>query len=544
MALSDKNDWADGILSEVETQRDPTEVYTMSKEDLEGELMEEAAEAMVELEIAKEYRKTWARRRKTGARKLGASAQSFLSNASAFIASYSGIVELVKAADQQYGGLAYGTLSLFLSVAVMKEQQEETIENGLKRLSLEFPRLEILAGIYPSRQMQRLIGDVYKDGIDFARECARYYTRSSAGRLGRIMKTPLKPINRMVDSISEHLAEMRKESEVLMQTKIHEILRKNHELKRELSTVLAELKGARERVDEINLRALKSQQDQDAKNLSKLVSILQTGRLACYMDKDKHKRLLDDTFVPKAYNAKQSAPVLMSQSELSRDKEYQAWATCETSQLLLLSGRNWAGMRNQTTLNWLSPAVSLVLDQHQDSNKLVAYYFCQSTYRVREGGATPFNNIVAGLIYQISCKQRHILRSGELLQTLQDSFANEEDPVLSDEAHDSAVCNLCDHLLKVLNSLDDGTETILILDRIDECRLGQDILDPKEIIAGFARVVRAAKGVVKVFAVMDSSNKSCEISSRFRDKINKGDKIFSYRPNWDQESLRARRLNQ
>jgi hypothetical protein len=69
------------------------------------------------------------------------------------------------------------------------------------------------------------------------------------GRLGRIMKTPLKPINRMVDNISEHLAEMRKESEVLMQTKIHEILLKNRELKRELSTVLEELKGARERVD-------------------------------------------------------------------------------------------------------------------------------------------------------------------------------------------------------------------------------------------------------------------------------------------------------
>jgi hypothetical protein len=131
MALSEKNDWADGILSEVETQRDPTEVYTMSKEDLEGELMEEAAEAMVELEIAKESRKTWARRRKTGARKLGASAQSFLSNASAFIASYSGIVELVKAADQQYGGLAYGTLSLFLSV------RTPVSRNGYHRLTLK-----------------------------------------------------------------------------------------------------------------------------------------------------------------------------------------------------------------------------------------------------------------------------------------------------------------------------------------------------------------------------------------------------------------------
>jgi hypothetical protein len=63
----------------------------------------------------------------------------------------------------------------------MKGQYEEAIENGLKRLSLEFPRLEILAGIYPSKPLQRLIGDVYKDGIDFARECTKYYMKSSAG---------------------------------------------------------------------------------------------------------------------------------------------------------------------------------------------------------------------------------------------------------------------------------------------------------------------------------------------------------------------------
>lgn len=42
-----------------------------------------------------------------------------------FLESFSGIVEIVKAADQQYGGLAYGTLSVFLSVAVRKDSERK-----------------------------------------------------------------------------------------------------------------------------------------------------------------------------------------------------------------------------------------------------------------------------------------------------------------------------------------------------------------------------------------------------------------------------------
>jgi hypothetical protein len=293
----------------------------------------------------------------------------------------------------------------------------------------------------------------------------------------------------------------------------------------------------------MNRRALEKQQDQDTKYLSKLGSILQTDRFASHMDKDEHKRLLDNAFARKAYGKSQSAPVLMSESELDRDKEYQAWVTCETSRILLLSGHNWAGISSPTTLNWLSPAIDLVIDKYQDSDKLVAYHFCQATYRVKEGSAISFISVIASLIYQIISRQPHILRSGGLLQTIQDSFANEEDSELPSEAQDSVVDKLCNCLLKVLNSLDDGTEAMLVLDRIDECRLGREMLAPEVMMVGFARVVQAAKCVVKVFAIMDSSDEIRRISTRVGGKINKAYGVFYHRPNWDQESLRARKLN-
>lgn len=40
----------------------------------------------------------------------------FANNFSSFLQAYSGIVEIMQGADQQYGGLAYSTLSLFLIV--------------------------------------------------------------------------------------------------------------------------------------------------------------------------------------------------------------------------------------------------------------------------------------------------------------------------------------------------------------------------------------------------------------------------------------------
>jgi hypothetical protein len=43
-------------------------------------------------------------------------AQNFVRAFADFLGAYSGIVELVKGAGQQYGQLAYETLSLFLTV--------------------------------------------------------------------------------------------------------------------------------------------------------------------------------------------------------------------------------------------------------------------------------------------------------------------------------------------------------------------------------------------------------------------------------------------
>ena len=73
--------------------------------------------ASSELELAEAKNIAWSNKRNSGLRKFPALLQSFMTRFADFLEAYSGIVEIVKQADSQYGGLAYSTLSLLLLVS-------------------------------------------------------------------------------------------------------------------------------------------------------------------------------------------------------------------------------------------------------------------------------------------------------------------------------------------------------------------------------------------------------------------------------------------
>ena len=72
--------------------------------------------ASAELIRARIAQSSWITRRSMGLRKFPKKLQSFITTFSDFLECYSGIVEVVKQADSQFGGLAYSTLSLLLIV--------------------------------------------------------------------------------------------------------------------------------------------------------------------------------------------------------------------------------------------------------------------------------------------------------------------------------------------------------------------------------------------------------------------------------------------
>jgi hypothetical protein len=66
--------------------------------------------------IAREEHLKWQEARGTGLKKLSSTFQSFFTRFANFLAAYSGIVEFVRSASYPYGDVAYGTLSLLLTV--------------------------------------------------------------------------------------------------------------------------------------------------------------------------------------------------------------------------------------------------------------------------------------------------------------------------------------------------------------------------------------------------------------------------------------------
>ena len=63
--------------------------------------------------------------------KVGKATQTFASNFSSFLQAYSGIIEIMKGADQQYGGVAYSALSLLLIVGI-SSQKKHVLADGCR----------------------------------------------------------------------------------------------------------------------------------------------------------------------------------------------------------------------------------------------------------------------------------------------------------------------------------------------------------------------------------------------------------------------------
>ena len=133
--------------------------------------------------------------RAVGAKKVGRRAQNFIKAFADFLGAYSGIVELVKGAGQQYGQIAYETLSMLLTVClgmpvsqfvladkcqvvVNKCNNDTRIADFLSELRMSFPELGTLMEVYsPSSTIKERIVSVYTEVIIFARMATEYFGR-------------------------------------------------------------------------------------------------------------------------------------------------------------------------------------------------------------------------------------------------------------------------------------------------------------------------------------------------------------------------------
>lgn len=504
----DRDDWAQDTLAEFRKGSSQetlvasrtAKTFDCTKEDVENRIVEMDAEvndgedvastSEDALRNAQEKFSQWrlARRSGTG-RKIATGLQGFLVTFSDFLESFSGIVEIVKGADQQYGGLAYGTLSVLLTVAVRKNQREGAIEDALEELTYAFPRLRILKDLQPSERLQELVADVFCLVLKFARETATYFSSKSVRRVKEALK-PEKQKMKTMSRIRKQLHQVKEESDSLL---------------------LQHICDMRQEMEEMNVsvRSIKSvtsahRNSADVEYLSGIRTSLGVRIGASNLDLEKYKALLSRAFNNRRATIRK--PCETTFGSLAEEPVFTEWLQKEESQLLLAGGQNWH-KHNTRDLNWLSEGSVLLaehlLNQH-DEHHGVAWFLCQTDWTMTSRRKHTMQDLISSLTYQIVGMHPDKLR-GYRDQIQRAATSNE----WRSEDEEVALNAFATLLLGMLRQFDHRFMLSIVIDRLDQCRWS----DPDEVgwnmrfaIEGFLEVVEKADCRVKIMVVVDASS--------------------------------------
>ncbi|CAO2653297.1 Nn.00g027080.m01.CDS01 [Neocucurbitaria sp. VM-36] len=493
--LKDGNIWAKKVANpDIDDQPTPDDlavntedIYTMKKEDLDYQLDRLCRQVDTELENVRTSHVALKSQRARGVRKVSANAQGFLSDFSTFLTSYSGIVEIVKSADSQFGGLAWGTLSVFLSVAVLKQEREDEINRAILEFSRHCPRLRILKEIYPDEDLQRHIAEMYTSVIQFARSATLFYQR---GSLRRIVSSsnPREKVSETIQVIQTGLVNIRRDCEALMQQRVYELSKQAESLKEELARVNRSL----ERTDH----------DRNVKHMTKLRERLQIPNGLSTSSFSYRSLLASAVFQQQSRGA--TYPTVLTNNKLEEDAVVNRWLQDIDTGILFLSGKNAAWV-NQTTLNWLSQASVLMMERFREEGKYMAYVFCQTKSLLAEKDKPLIRSVFAYLALQL-LEKRAIDRQridSDIESTISGDHWNSDDEYDTIQAGTRLIN-------KALHTFGNDETVYLVIDRVDQCRWPHDTemmrLGVCDVLDSLLSLVLTAPCKLKILVVSASTS--------------------------------------
>ena len=501
--------------------KDIAKIYAITKEELLFELNDDNAqdlssEAAARLGVANIARSRWRyERQSTRHRKAGVGLQKFLSTFGEFLESYAGIVEIVKGADQQYGGLAYGTLSILLSVAVRKQQKEDGLEDALEELRFAFPRLNTLHRLGPNVQMKELIAKVFAEVIVFARETTEYYHSKS-----RRFKDAVLPASRRSDTMSKirkHLGQIREESEVLMLERIEGMSNTIEQLNRQVGSVHLAVRTNKSSADHAHLADLRRRIGVKDSSINR--------------DTKTYKERLSDAF--SSPSDKHGTPSEITWALFEEDNLFAQWLHSEQSCFILLGGINLDAF-DCKTLNWVSFGSTLVVERLQKQDECVAYFYCQTDWTVHTQSRRSLQQVMASIVYQIACCHEDLLRSKtDSIEAAMRSKAWNE--TLNDDVVLECMAGL---LLELLSAFGKDRPLTIVLDRLDQCRWnegpGQEGFKLECALEWLLEVVKGADCLVKILVVVDS-HPALKLRGPSEQYAKRAKGRLLFRPDWTHE---------
>ena len=522
--LKDRDAWAKKVASHDSDEEatlydfsiDSENIYEITKEDLEARIDQLRKQVETELAHADASRRTLKDRRERGVHKLSVNIQGFLVDFSLFINGYSGIVEMVKAADNQFGGLAWGTLSVFLSIAARKQEREDEINRTIVEFSRHCPRLRILREIYPDEGLKRHIGEIYANIIDFARSATVYYQRRSIGRVIS-SSNPKAKVTQTIEDIQTSLVNIRQDCEALMQQRVHELSNQVENLKEQLVRMNTSLE--------------RNQRNRNAKYMARLRDCFNIPD-GLASDISPYKSLLFNAIFQQSCGS--SYPTLMTRNKVEQEPAFNQWLNDVDAGILFLSGKNAAWI-NQTTLNWLSQATVLMAERLKDEKQELAYIFCQTKSLLGQSEKPLVKSVFTYLTLQLLERRptdpQHIGSEIEAMVHGDEwNSGNEYDTL-------QAGTKLIKRVLQTYGS----DETVfLIIDRIDQCRwtyeterLRQGVCD---VLDSLLRLVLTAPCKLKILVVSASTSHGQDLRLSIARRHEPGSMHrFLERLDWDQD---------
>ncbi|KAF6831310.1 hypothetical protein CPLU01_06867 [Colletotrichum plurivorum] len=384
----------------------------------------------------------WRRKQEKTVRRPGVWVQQWLNVFGDFLSSYSGIVEVVKGVDGQYGGLAYGTLSVLLAIPIQKDHYERDIEDALDEFAVTFPRLDSINTIAggssdSNNRIKKLIAKAYGEIVLFARECIKYYNDTSLG------------VRKKIADIRHLLAEIRWESEILAQRRIADLIDRSKTIERELAS--------------IGVASRQKQIEDGEKALLELQGLLGIDKADHHTNDGRYKALLDEAFSDVFPDPDRSTRILREM--FLTEPSSLAWLNSRESSVLNISGEN-GGFADDTTLSWLSYAQLLLKSElERDEKVLVSWYFCQISPMMHASTRPWLKDVLSSLFFQIAKRRPGLLRSG-----FGDFVSLFEGANWRIDAS-SALGEAGNGLISLLSKLNSDDTVVLMVDRLDQCCL-------------------------------------------------------------------------
>ncbi|KAI9666538.1 MAG: hypothetical protein M1821_004474 [Bathelium mastoideum] len=338
-------------------------------------------------------------------RQTGRNAVKFARTFSDYLEAYSGIIEIMNGADQQYGGVAYATISLFLIIAVNKDRKEKRIDELLRALQREFIRVQTVKQVHGTPTMQGLICDAFIESIMFLRWATRYYAQPSWVRvMEAITRPPKVELDQSTAKIACAVVEIEKERDTLDSKRLFEVQSELGDVRRTVDDMRLRVEGTQNKSglkhsDLANRSVTDIEARDEGALLNRLKELIEppvedrAGRLAEY------QRALDGAF----QNMRRFSPFEMQ--VLEDQKAYQIWSRNFPSSLLLLYGETRAHAGHCC---WLSPALFSVVGQAQSQGKIVAWFCCQKDATLND--SVSITTIVRDLVDQLLEQSRSQLR--------------------------------------------------------------------------------------------------------------------------------------